>query len=111
MRISDWSSDVCSSDLNAASYSASDRVVEPLNYDIEPFDFFRVEGHIGKPITTALQTVTSQRDELNLPFEITALSTATVRAFFNSKDHECHFRDLEALYQVDRKSTRLNSSH
>src|SRR3546814_5773448 len=38
---------------NAASYSASDRVVEPLNHDIEPFDFFRVEGQIGKQIGRA----------------------------------------------------------
>lgn len=85
---------------HAAEYSSKDSVVNPLNYDIEKYNFFRVEGHIGKPVNAALQGLLTRRDEFNLPFEIAALSTATISAFFNAEDHDCHFRDLESLYQV-----------
>ncbi|HYH56922.1 MAG TPA: hypothetical protein VD772_09940, partial [Anseongella sp.] len=85
---------------HAGEYSSSDTVQDPLNYDIEAYDFFRVEGHIGKPCGSVLPTLVSQRDHFNLPFEVVALSTASISAFFNTEDHECHFRDLEAMYKV-----------
>lgn len=85
---------------HAGEYSSADTVLNPLNYDIEAADFFRVEGHIGKPVSEALPAVITQRDEFNLPFEVLALSTATVSAFFDAGDHDCHFRDLESLYKV-----------
>ncbi|QEC53857.1 hypothetical protein EDD80_10827 [Anseongella ginsenosidimutans] len=85
---------------HAGEYSSADTVLNPLNYDIETYNFFRVEGHIGKPVTAALQTLLARRDHFNLPFEALALSTATISAFFNADDHECHFRDLESIYRV-----------
>jgi PKD repeat protein len=85
---------------NAAQYSTTDAVVSPLKYDIEAYNFFRIEGHIGKPFTRALTTVVNQRDQFNLPFDVVALSTATVSAFLDAKEHDCQFNDLESIYQV-----------
>lgn len=86
---------------NAYQYNSLDAIVDPLKYDIERFDFFRIEGHIGKNYSQAITTVVGQRDQYNLPFEVIALSTATITKYAASKDdHDCHFRDLDALYEV-----------
>ncbi len=85
---------------NAAQYSTTDAVVSPLKYDIERYNFFRIEGHIGKPFQRALTTVINQRNQFNLPFDVVALSTATVSEFFNAEEHDCQFNDLDAIYQV-----------
>jgi hypothetical protein len=85
---------------NANKYNTADPVVNPLLYDIERFNFFRVEGHIGKNYTEALSTVIGQRNQFNLPFEVVALSTATVARYVAADDKECLVNDLESLYQV-----------
>ncbi len=85
---------------HAAQYNSADAVVNPLLYDIERFNFFRVEGHIGKSYGQALTAVISQRNSFNLPFEVVALSTATVARYAASDDKNCLFNDLESLYKV-----------
>lgn len=85
---------------NASAYSSEDQVINPLNYDIERFNFFRLEGHVGKNYTQALSNVISQRNSFNLPFEVVALSTATVARYVANEDTDCIFKDLESLYQV-----------
>lgn len=85
---------------HAGEYSDYDTVRDPLLYDIEPYNFFRVEGHVGKPVSQALETLLSQREEFNLPFEVVALSTARISAYFNGEDAACHFQDLESAFRV-----------
>jgi hypothetical protein len=85
---------------NAIQYNNADAIINPLLYDIERFNFFRVEGHIGKSYAQALSNIIGQRDQFNLPFEVVALSTATVARFVAADDRECLFKDLESLYQV-----------
>src|SRR5690606_6317433 len=45
-----------------------------LLYDIEPFNAFRIEGHVGKNYAKALAEIVAERDAYNLPFEVVALS-------------------------------------
>jgi hypothetical protein len=86
---------------NAHQYNTLDAIVNPLKYDIERYNFFRVEGHVGKNYAQAVTTVINQRDQFNLPFEVVALSTATISRFVTSQDdHDCHFKDLDSLYEV-----------
>jgi len=85
---------------HAARYNNDDAIVYPLKYDIERYNFFRIEGHIGKSFSNALTAVINQRDQNNLPFDVVALSTATVSQFFSAKDYECQFNDLESIYKV-----------
>jgi hypothetical protein len=85
---------------NASAYSSEDAVVRPLLYDIEPYNFFRIEGHIGKHYTNAVSDIVGQRNQFNLPFELVSLSTATVARYIMSEDKDCIFKDLESLYNV-----------
>lgn len=59
---------------HAAQYNASNPVVtDPLKFDLEPFDFLRIEGHIGQKMPTALAAILKQKAEARLPFEVVAL--------------------------------------
>src|SRR3546814_1540239 len=103
MRISDWSSDVCSSDLMLPKYR---RLVERLAQSgllkvICGTDTLGVG--INVPIRTVLLTALSKYDG-------TRTRHLTAREF-----HQIAGRAGRAGYDtegsVDRKSTRLNSSH
>lgn len=85
---------------NSNKYNSSDTVINPLLYDIEWFNFFRIEGHIGKDFSSALRNVLSQRSEMNLPFDVVALSTASISKYSSTDDDDCNFKDLESLYNV-----------
>ena len=85
---------------NALSYSNDDTVINPLYYDIEPFNFFRIEGHIGKPINTALSTIKSMQQQLNLPFDVIALSADYIGALMKGEDPDCCIQDLESDYRI-----------
>src|SRR3546814_4758833 len=93
MRISDWSSDVCSSDLR--------RIIESLNRPLRPTVAFHEQGHCQEDWrrcgrqSDADPHVTALRET---PFEG---STYIVEAR----------KVWRALLSGDRKSTRLNSSH
>lgn len=85
---------------NSDKYSNSESVTDPLLYDIEWYNFFRIEGHIGKDFSSALRNVLSQRSEFNLPFDVVALSTAAISKFSADNEDDCKFNDLESLYNV-----------
>src|SRR3546814_9794590 len=97
MRISDWSSDVCSSDLAALSagdfvhraVEASDCIVNIGHDVIEKPPFFM---KAGGPTVIHVSTKTAEVDPVYFP------------------DIEVIGDIANAIWQ-DRKSTRLNSSH
>ncbi|MBL0741125.1 hypothetical protein [Chryseolinea lacunae] len=84
----------------APEYNQADTVVHPLNYDIEWFNFFRIEGHIGRNINSALTTVKSIQQNYNLPFDVVALSADYIGALVKGEDPECVIQDLESDYRV-----------
>ncbi|KAA5548438.1 carboxypeptidase-like regulatory domain-containing protein [Adhaeribacter rhizoryzae] len=76
-----------------------DFVLKPLTYDLEPYNFFRIEGHIGLHWFYALWRLAALRSQNRLPFDIVVLKTG--RNFTNILDwhtHQCYFQDLEALF-------------
>jgi hypothetical protein len=99
--------------------SVNDDIRNPLLYDLEPYNFLRIEGHIGKPYQHVVRTIADIRNQNRLPFDIVALSAdvtsitafikdlgklltsgntdpqATLQAFTGSS---CHFNDLEVLF-------------
>jgi len=85
---------------NSNLYNAADVVVHPLLYDIEWFNFFRVEGHIGKPVFTALTAVKEIQQNFNLPFDVVALSADFIGAILRGEEPKCIIQDLEADYRV-----------
>src|SRR3546814_5288253 len=106
MRISDWSSDVCSSDL-----------VDRLDETCEPRDELIARTRVDLPIFLDIEGVrTRLREEFVAPVPcdtrldaVLVIEGDGVGAVAEAGQRElCHRRRLRV---VDRKSTRLNSSH
>lgn len=102
---------------HAIQYNASDEfVTSPLKYDLEPYNFLRVEGIVGKSYVHVLKQVKQQIQKNRLPVDIIALSTDTGAGFSNrlnsisklqgsrdSLEMLCHFQDLESMYDSMRR--------
>lgn len=104
---------------NSNLYATDDYVLAPLNYDLEPYNFLRVEGHIGMNYTTALKNVVGLRDKNRLPFDVVALGTdleslkaaladlgktstvaALVEKYADQIKSPCQFQDIDTLYDT-----------
>jgi len=48
-------------------------VQDPLNYNIDNNDFYRIEGHLGMPYKTALQNINDLKVKYGLAFDVIAL--------------------------------------
>jgi hypothetical protein len=93
---------------------SDDFVKNPLMYDLEPYNFFRIEGHIGKQFDDVLGAVSKIRNDNRLPFNIVALGSdfPTALAIFTSQvaknnwatifsfvtKYPCYFEDLLSMY-------------
>src|SRR3546814_9618555 len=121
MRISDWSSDVCSSDLaeqlqRAAVAARSQRLGErreahrPRRVDVVPA--------IGKakarthPLARAIGRVDGEIFAVGLG-PVTAAAEAEIRIADSRRQRrrEAIAAEADTGHEADRKSTRLNSSH
>ena len=89
--------------------AVDDFVTNPLHYDLEPYNFLRVEGIVGKPYVHVLKQVKQQIQKNRLPIDIIALSTdlgavlnrneaANKRDATGMLEMLCHFQDLESMY-------------
>src|SRR5205085_11772503 len=84
---------------NSNVYNGSPGVIHPLLYDIEYYNFFRIEGHIGLNYKACLSNILQQRQTYNLPFDVVAVSVDQLRVNADSLP-ECNLQDLEADYKV-----------
>jgi hypothetical protein len=81
------------------SYNTQDDFVRnPLFYDLEPFNFFRIEGHIGKKYYSALASIQTIVKKHRLPFNVIAVSADSLPGSVDQTLYACHFNDLEAVY-------------
>lgn len=87
---------------------ADDFVLNPLGYDLEPYNFLRVEGIVGKPYQDVLAAMNQYIRQQRLPFDVVALSTGNepLQIEMDMADFECHAADLEVLYDVQRTEFR-----
>jgi hypothetical protein len=92
---------------HAASYNTGDEFVRtPLLYDLEPYNFLRIEGHIGQSYQLAVAAIVKQRDKYRLPFDVVALCADAAVASGGAAGligsalarSNCRIRDLESLY-------------
>lgn len=81
-------------------YSNDIAAVQPLLYDTEPYNFFRIEGHTGRPVNTALRNLAAQKLHYNLPFDVVALNLYPNSTLSESEKLRCYFSDLESHYNV-----------
>jgi hypothetical protein len=85
---------------NAFRYSSLDSVLHPLEYDIERFNFFRIEGHIDRPVSEVMTEVKSIQKKMNLPFDVVALSADFIGTLIRGEEPVCVIQDLESDYRV-----------
>ncbi|AUP79064.1 hypothetical protein [Flavivirga eckloniae] len=89
---------------NTANYTNIPSVKEPLLYDTEPYNFFRVEGHIGMNYKKAIENLNLIKNSYGLPFKVTALNAVS---FLNKEVDISKFQgrwdDLETDYDLARK--------
>src|SRR3546814_10402257 len=102
MRISDWSSDVCSSDLARPLYRRQSRRVNETGQGTMPrVDFYRLTRDPIERVLPALATrILANGDRL-----LVVAASAMRRQAIDEALWTLHRASL------DRKSTRLNSSH
>lgn len=84
----------------AAQTNAPEPVRKPLLYDIERFDSFRIEGHIGMNYQVVLRELIGQKQNFNLPIDVLALNAIDLTDILNGRNVKCHIEDLESDYRV-----------
>jgi hypothetical protein len=90
--------------------SAPGWIREALRFDLEPYNFFRIEGHLTKDYQRVLSSLLHAQHQHRLPFDVIALRTG---AFDNNLQininlQSSRFQDLDVLYQSLQEE--LNSS-
>ncbi|ACH39563.1 hypothetical protein Gbem_2555 [Citrifermentans bemidjiense Bem] len=77
-------------------------VLQALRYDLEPYNFLRVEGHLGKNYLGVMNTLLSYKSRYRLPIEVVALRTGAFDENIpvDLTGEECRFQDLETLYDT-----------
>ncbi|SDI23390.1 hypothetical protein SAMN05421846_105132 [Chryseobacterium taeanense] len=53
--------------------ATDDFVQTPLNYNIDNYDFYRIEGHLGLPFETAVQNINDLKKQYGLAFDVAVL--------------------------------------
>ncbi len=80
--------------------SKAPQIQEPLNFNIDKFDFYRIEGHQGKDYKTALEEIDDLKVKYGLAFDVKALSINMNQETLNVDDYECEFEDLNVLLKA-----------
>jgi len=77
-------------------------ITQPLLYDLEPYNFLRIEGHVGKNYQSVLSTLTYLKRNGRLAFDFVGIKTGSspVTSILE-QNFECHFQDLEAIYRTN----------
>ncbi|TDD96004.1 hypothetical protein [Flavobacterium cellulosilyticum] len=85
------------------NYTNKPEVKDPLLFDTEPFNFFRIEGHIGKNYQEVLTELSSLKEIYNLPFKVIALNAIDfVGKEVDISEHQGDWGDLELDYDMAR---------
>lgn len=88
---------------NADQYSTPvpDHTLNPLNYDIDSNDFFRIEGHIGRTYQDALKELNEVRAVHHVPFDLVSVRLGDVKlSDIDLDDFSCQFEDLNTILRA-----------
>ncbi len=109
-----WSSKKESLGYYSKEYSGKDCVLNPLMYDLESYNFYRIEGHLGEKYQDVIKTIENIREGNRLPFKVVALNALDIQnktIEFNNENS--NYGDLEVDYDIARRrvaSIALNIS-
>src|SRR3546814_2236366 len=108
MRISDWSSDVCSSDLPFALFrDGRRRIVRGLHAPSQESSIFQPNDEIWHPLDRTASMELSSVSYWRKARAVLAGGAIILRQDPGQPD----FLRSPSYFRADRKSTRLNSSH
>lgn len=82
---------------HAEKYSEDQRLRNPVDYEHEAFDFYRIEGHLGQSYGDVMDDLIKMRSEKGLTFDVVALRLGAESSEFDLEDYRFFFQDLEAL--------------
>ncbi|MBD2563979.1 MULTISPECIES: hypothetical protein [Nostoc] len=87
---------------NANEYNALGGAANPLDSQIGRFSFFRIEGHLGKNVATAINAIEELSKSKNLPFTVRSvlLGTDKTKLF---KNPNIRYTDLHRLHYMLRQ--------
>lgn len=74
--------------------------VEPLNYDLENYNFFRIEGHIGLKWRDVLTDLLEKIALYRLPFDVVALNAHPEPVASDPLVSSCLDNDLQVIYDA-----------
>ncbi|MEM9544978.1 MAG: hypothetical protein AAGA77_03350 [Bacteroidota bacterium] len=75
---------------------------DPLDYCLDGHDFFRVEGHVGKDVITAMGDITEIRNQKGLAFDILPIAVGAYanEATLDYDKYRIYFEDLQIILQA-----------
>lgn len=81
-------------------------VQTPLSYNLEPYNFYRIEGHQGNIRTSAVTKIQSIRDMYGLNFDVLDLGISLAATeTINIEDYPCEFADLQVMLTTWRQNS------
>jgi PKD repeat protein len=88
--------------LTNLSYHQTDltlpqHVRNPLMFNIDEYDFYRIEGHQGMNYSRAFELINDLKTENSLAFDLKVLSVNPESFDINPDDYQCRFEDLTVL--------------
>ena len=76
------------------------QIQNPLSYNIDKFDFYRIEGHQGRVYQDVLEELDTLKTQNGLAFDVKALSVNINNENLNIDDYQCEFEDLNVLLRA-----------
>ncbi|WP_428242854.1 hypothetical protein [Gynuella sp.] len=92
---------------HADSYEATGAASDPLQYSLNEFDFFRIEGHLDLPINTALNQIKNSLNAQQLPFSVTSVLIGTSHTGIVGR-RGAGYNDLHRLHYLLRQDLSHN---
>lgn len=86
---------------HAGLYATKDFVSRPLLYDLEPYNFLRVEGHLGKSFSHVINNLKRVVRENRLPVDVIGLCLGTDASDTEIVDPKV-LQDIQVQYEVLR---------
>ena len=75
---------------------------DPLDYCLDGHDFFRIEGHVGQNVISAVKDITDIRNQKGLGFDILpiAVGNSANEATLDYDKYNVYFEDLQIILQA-----------
>ncbi len=85
-------------------------VTKPLNFDLDPYNFLRIEGYLNKTYSQVLTDINTIKTAYNLPFTVMAVRLQGQLTASEAKSL-CSYSDLDALYRSLRAEMMARFTH